>query len=120
MPRKAKTLDAKSGKLKEASVSLDDVEASNVLKKQREDKRNDKLTEDLMYGKKAYKRTVTDTMAERDAKGAYLSDFGHKHKIVMEWDMNTESIRDQIFRLTVGDKVVYLSAVELQKYLRWV
>lgn len=120
MARKAKVIDEKTAKVKEATVALDDVEAANAHQKKLEKKRNTKLQEELMYGKTAHKRTVRDTMVERDSKGAYLHDMGHSHRIIMEWDMNEQAIRDQVFKLTIGDKTAYISAVELQKYLRWV
>lgn len=102
------------------TLTTDDVLKENIQKKERESKRDDKLTEDLMYGKDAGKRTVRDTIEERDRKGAYLHSFGGGKRVVIEWDLNADAIRDQVFRLTVGDEHVYLSAVEIQKYLRWV
>lgn len=73
-----------------------------------------------MYGDKAYKRTVQDTIEERYRKGAYLHDLGHKHRVIIEWDLNHQAIEDQVFKLVIGKEEAYLSSTELQKYLRWV
>lgn len=101
-------------------VSLDEVQASNALKKERESKRNEQLTKDMMYGTKAHKRTIHDTEAEKNQKFARLHDFGGKHEVVMVWDINEQGIRDQVFMIRIGDKTAYLSAVQLQKYIRWI
>lgn len=114
MSRKAKEGDTL------VTRTTDEVLDTNTHKKVREDKRNDKLTDDLMYGKNAGKRTVRDTMAERDRHYVQLHTFGGNSTVYMGWDLNEKSIRDQVFMLQVGDQKVYLSAVELQKYLRWV
>lgn len=111
--------DAKVDK-KKVTVSLDDVEAANAHQKLHEKKRDTALTEDLMYGKRSYERTVRATMEERDQQHAILHDFGHNKRVEMVWDLNRDGIRDQVFILKVGDEEVILSAVELQKYLRWV
>lgn len=81
---------------------------------------NEKFQEDMMYGKKAYKRTDRDTIDERDQKGAYLHDLGSKHRVIIEWDLNQQAMEDQVFKLTIGKNEAYLSATEIQKYLRWV
>lgn len=100
--------------------SLDDVAAHNAHKKAREDKHDEKLTNELMYGKNAHKRTVRDTIAERDRKYARLHDFYNNRSVEMMWDLSDEAIRSQVFMLRVDGKEIVLSAVELQKYLRWV
>lgn len=107
------------GKTK-AIRSLDDVEDVNAHKKKQESKRDEALAEDLMYGKQAYKRAVNDTMQERDLKYARLADFYHNKSVEMFWDINPETISKQLFRLKVGKEEVVISAVQLQKYLRWV
>lgn len=107
------------GKTK-AIRSLDDVEDVNAHKKKQESKRDEALAEDLMYGKQAYKRTVNNTMQERDLKYARLADFYHNKSVEMFWDINPETISKQLFRLKVGKEEVVISAVQLQKYLRWV
>jgi len=108
-----------SRKAKEA-VSLDEVADSNTVKKSKETKRNDSLSEDLMYGKNAYKRTVRDTMQERDMGYARLHDFYNHKSVEMFWDFSPEATANQVFRLKVGKETVVLGAVELQKSLRWV
>lgn len=115
MPRKLKAPIKK-----DEERSVDAVVEENVAKKARESKRNDKLTEELMYGKKAHKRTIRDTTSERDRHWARLHSFGGQGDIVMAWDLNEQSIRDQIFMIKVGNQTTYLSAVEIQKYLRWI
>lgn len=100
--------------------SLDDVSAHNAHKTAREDKHNDKLSSELMYGKNAAKRTVRDTVEERDRRYARLHDFYNNKSVEIIWDLNEECIRNQVFMLKVDGKEVILSAVELQKYLRWV
>jgi len=106
-------------KSKEA-VSLDEVADSNAAKKSKEKKRNESLTSEMMYGKSAYKRTATATMQERDMGYARLHDFYNNKSVEMFWDVTPEATANQVFKLKVGKEEVFLSAVELQKYLRWV
>jgi hypothetical protein len=75
---------------------------------------------DMLYGNKAYKRTVRDTAAERDLRYARLHDWYHNKSVEMWWDLNQDAIERQLFRIKIGDSEVILSATELQKYLRWV
>lgn len=105
---------------KKVTRTADDVVEENVHKKQREDKRDDKFNDDMMYGKKAYKRGVRDTMIERDARGAILHNLGGGPRVMMEWDLNEKSIAHQVFKLTIGKETAYLSAVEIQKHIRWI
>lgn len=79
-----------------------------------------KESRDLMYGDKAYKRTVRDTVAERDMGYGRLHTFGGSHKVEMFWDYNKSMADKQLFKLKVGDEEVIISAIEMQKYLRWV
>lgn len=115
MSRKAKIPEVET-----LDHTADDVVEENANKKARESKRDTKLADELMYGKKAYKRTVRDTIQERDSKSAQLHSFGGAGKVTMAWDLNDASIRDQVFMLNVGKETTYISAVELQKYLRWI
>ena len=103
-----------------ATVTTDDVLDHNTHMKQREDKRDDKFNDDMMYGKKAYKRTVRDTMVERDERGTELHNLGGGPRVLMTWDMNEKSIAHQVFKLTIGKETAYISAVEMQKSIRWV
>lgn len=105
---------------KKVDASLDAVADSNAHQKAQESKRDEKFNKEMMYGQSAYKRTVHDTAAERDARYARLHDFGHNKQVEMMWDFQPEAIRNQVFKLKVGKEEVYLSAAELQKYLRWV
>lgn len=100
--------------------TLDEVENVNAHQKSLENKRNEKLTKDLMYGDKAYKRTVRDTITERDSKYARLHSFAGNRDVKMHWDCNSQCIKDQVFEIRVGEERAFISAVELQKYLRWV
>lgn len=102
------------------SVSLDEVADSNAVKKTKESKRDESFTKKMMYGDKAYQRTVRATQNERDAGRARLHPLGGEGDVEMFWDFSDDAIRQQVFRLKVGDKITYLSAVELQKSLRWV
>lgn len=103
-----------------ATHNTEEILDENTNKKVREAKRDDKLTEELMYGKKAYKRTVRDTAEERDKRYARLHSFGGKSNVEMFWDLGPDAIRDQVFRIRVGTQEAVISATELQKYLRWV
>lgn len=73
-----------------------------------------------MY-EKPWQRTVNDTKDERDRGWGRLHDHGGKEKkVVLAWDFNGKATEDQIFKLIVGDKTVYLHAEEFMKFLRWV
>lgn len=99
----------------EDKVSLD--EAAGGKKRPAELPREDR---DMLYGYKAYKRTATDTAQERDLQYARLHDWHHNKNVQMWWDINPQTISRQLFRLKVGSEEIVLSAVELQKYIRWV
>lgn len=75
---------------------------------------------ELMYGDKAYKRTMSDTIAERDLGYGRLHTFGGSSKVEMFWDYNKSMTEKQLFKLRVDGKEVILSAIEMQKLLRWV
>lgn len=49
-----------------------------------------------------------------------LRDYSLQHRVVMEWDLNTESTRDRVFRLKVDDYSVLIDAEELLRYVRLV
>ena len=65
-------------------------------------------------------RTVQDVKQERDSGKARLLNFGTKHAVEMAWGMNQDTIDDQIFILKIGDNEAWLSAEEMQRFLRWV
>lgn len=47
-----------------------------------------------------------------------LKDLSGNHNVRIFWDMNDDSIEDQIFILKVDDKEVYLMKQEMLRYLR--
>lgn len=49
-----------------------------------------------------------------------IRDYGFKHKVRMEWDLNTEAQKDSIFKLTVGDKTVLLDWQEVMMAGRFI
>jgi hypothetical protein len=68
-------------------------------------------------------------MVLRESESAYeqhkasrgvIKDYSLKHKVTIEWDFSDDSVRDQIFKLTVGENTVVLDAEEMMRYLRWV
>lgn len=65
-------------------------------------------------------RPVRDVVEERQRKGTILRNYGGGGRVTMEWDLSEESIRDQIFKLKIGDKEAYLDAEEFRRFLRWV
>jgi hypothetical protein len=118
MPRKA-VIPTK--KTETVSRSLDDVQDNNAHISARDAKRDERLSEELMYGKTAYKRTARDTMQEKELRQARLHSFGGgPSDVQLFWDLGPEAIAKQLVKLRVGGQEVVLSAVELQKYLRWV
>lgn len=68
----------------------------------------------------AYKRTIHDTEAERDAGYARLLDLKGRKKVEMFWSFNDEAAEDGVFKLRVDGVEVYLDAEQFGKYLRWV
>lgn len=124
MARKAKAVNDKTQKIEDATVSVDEVEAANQRQKQLESKRDTEFNSGMMYGKGAYKRSLSATMQERDMGRARLHDLYHNRDVEMFWDVSPEMTAKQLFRLDIktkqGTVQLVLSAVELQKYLRWV
>lgn len=51
-------------------------------------------------------------------KTGYLTDQGMKHQVRLDWDLNENANKDKVFKLTVGDKVVYIELEELLYYTR--
>lgn len=100
--------------------TTDEVLEENIQKKDRDTKQNHVLGDELMYGKQAYKRTVRDTVQERDMRYARLHSFGGKTSVEMFWDLGPEAIQHQVFKIKVGTQEAIISAVEMQKYIRWV
>lgn len=121
MPRKAiAPVDHKYKTEDTTSVALDEIVDANAEQKRKESKRDERFQQDIMYGQKAYKRNVHDTIQERDTRYARLHTFGGATNVQMFWDFHPEAIQKQLFKLRIGDQEVVLSATELQKYLRWV
>lgn len=55
-----------------------------------------------------------------EAKRGSLKDYSLHHRVTVEWDLNEDSKRDQIFKLKVDDYEVLIDAEELMRYIRWV
>lgn len=53
-------------------------------------------------------------------KHGTLRDYSNKHKVTVDWDLNTAAKADQIFRLTIDGVDVYLDAEEVMHYIRMV
>lgn len=75
------------------------------------------------------KLTEKDMSVLRETEGAktqvkqpfaVIKDYSMNHKVTMAWDLNEEAQRDQIFRLTVGDREVYLDWEEVMKAGRFI
>jgi hypothetical protein len=49
-----------------------------------------------------------------------LKDYSMRHRVVMEWDLNSEAKRDMMFRLKVDDKEVILDWEEVMRSGRFI
>lgn len=78
--------------------------------------RETKLTEKDM----SILREGGSTKQTHDDKRGSLRDYSLKHRVMVEWDLNTDAQRDQIFRLRIDDIEVLLDAEELMRYIRWI
>jgi len=60
--------------------------------------------------------------AKRQAKQplAHLKDYSLKHRVTLEWDMNDDSKRDQMFIIRIGDKRAVLDYEEFLKAARFI
>lgn len=65
-------------------------------------------------------REGDQTKVQRDKGSGSVRDYSLKHRVTIAWDLNEDSMRDQMFRLTVDDYEVILDAEEMMRYLRWV
>lgn len=51
---------------------------------------------------------------------AHLKDYSLKHRVTIEWDMNEEAKRDQMFIIRIGDKRAVLDWEEFQRAARFI
>lgn len=49
-----------------------------------------------------------------------LKDYSMNHRVTMQWDLNEEAQRDQMFKLKIDDLEVVLDWEEFQRYGRWI
>ena len=62
-----------------------------------------------------------DSAKEQHKKtSAVLKDYSLQHRVTMQWDMNADSTKDLMFKLTIDDKTVILDWEEFQRYGRWI
>lgn len=61
------------------------------------------------------KPRVTEVMGQ--SRGD-LTDLSGNHKVQMQWNLNEAAKRDNVFRLVVDEKVVYIDLDELLFYTR--
>lgn len=57
---------------------------------------------------------------QRESRHASIRDYSLHHRVTISWDLNEDAIKDQMFRMTIDDKVVILDAEEVMRQLRWV
>lgn len=69
---------------------------------------------------KAYKRTIHDTMDERDTGYARLLDLKNRNRVEMYWTSDGQMHKDGVFSLRIGDKEAFLDAEQFRKFLRWI
>lgn len=65
-------------------------------------------------------KTVSDVAEERDAGKARLINYGNNQAVELQWGMNAETSKEQIFIIRIGDKEAWLNAEEVKRFLRWV
>lgn len=101
-------------------AKVDDRTLDEGAKTRRREPEIRKDQKDLMYGNNAHKRTVTNTIQERDRKYGRLHSFGGSTLVEVFWDLSPAAIRDQVFKIKIGNQEAIISAMELAKYTRWV
>ncbi len=57
---------------------------------------------------------------QRDRKQGELRDFSMQHDVRVYWDLNKDSIRDRIFKLSIDGVEVLLDAEQMSRYVRWI
>lgn len=65
-------------------------------------------------------KTVRQVRNERDAGQARLINFKSAKPVEMQWGMNDSTVQDQVFILKIGKEEAWLSAEDMQRFLRWV
>jgi len=65
-------------------------------------------------------REMDDTKTQSKKTSAVIKDYSLQHRVTMEWDMNQDSKKDLMFKLTVGGNTVILDWEEIQRYGRWI
>lgn len=68
----------------------------------------------------AYKRTVRDTISERDSGHGRLIDLANRNQVHVWWGFSDQATADGVFRIKIGDKEAVLDAEQMLKFLRWV
>lgn len=81
----------------------------------RQTKRGELTTKDM-----SVIREGDQTRTQKEKAHASVRDYSLQHRVEVQWDLNDEAIRDQMFRLKIDDYEVILDAEELMRYLRWV
>ena len=51
---------------------------------------------------------------------ATIKDYSLKHRVTIEWDMNDEARRDQMFKIKIGNTVAVLDYEEFQRAARFI
>jgi len=60
-------------------------------------------------------KKVTDLI--HDGTG-YLTDLSGNHEVELNWELNKQAVKDQVFTLRIDDKQVYLDLDELLYHTR--
>lgn len=65
-------------------------------------------------------KTVRDVREERDTGYARIPNRGGSGYLEMYWKMNDDAAADQVIKLEIDDKHVYVYWEDLLRYGRWV
>jgi hypothetical protein len=57
---------------------------------------------------------------EISAGKAPLLNFGNNNRVMIQWGMNSQTVEDQIFILTIDGREAWIAKEDLLRFLRWV
>jgi hypothetical protein len=75
---------------------------------------------DVWYKDRSQLRESDSAFNQHKATKAYLKDYSMKHKIVIEWDMNQDSIDDRMCIIRVGNNSAVIDVEEFMRAVRFV
>ena len=76
--------------------------------------------EEHVYKDMSVLREGDSAYEQHKSVSGVVRDYGLKHIVRLSWDLNDDSIRDRILKISIGDNEAIVDSEELRRLLRWV